>query len=349
MKYLMLAGILSMAVTVWPQALGKPSARLIDAPHIPAPAPTDCNSPAFWDGDTVYLFSSVGRPRRSSGPSLAQLGNTLRCVWDAPRDKSWWIESVWREPESGILYGWYHHEPSGLVPGTAETAPKIGAVISYDNGLTWKDQGFVLENGYPIVPEWDNGYFVGGNGDFCVILDEEKKYFYFLFSNYGGPIAEQGIGIARSKFSDRGQPGTVFKYYQGKWLEPGLGGKVTPIMGTKVGWAGPDLDCRWGPSVHWNTYLKCYVMVLNRALRHGWKGDAIEIAYSKDLLRWSRPEPIYTQRDVGWYPSILGFHRGETDTRCGRFGRFYIFGQSHWVIQFFRPAEAQQKPIAKRE
>ena len=35
-------------------------------------------------------------------------------------------------------------------------------------------------------------YFSGGHGDFSVVLDREQKFFYFLFTNYGGPVETQG-------------------------------------------------------------------------------------------------------------------------------------------------------------
>src|SRR4029078_10171246 len=37
------------------------------------PGETDCNSPAHWDGGTLYVFSSAGQPWRSSAPDLLQL------------------------------------------------------------------------------------------------------------------------------------------------------------------------------------------------------------------------------------------------------------------------------------
>jgi len=318
----------------------EPQVVLIPNNTIPVPAPMDCNSPVFWADGQIYMFNSEGFPRRSNGTSLSQLTDTIQCQWDGPPGKTWWIEAVWKDPKTGILYGWYHHEPKNL-PCAPRTAPKIGAIISQDNGTTWKDQGFVLENGYPIDTSYDNGFFVGGNGDFHVILDRGKKYFYFLFSNYGGPVSEQGIGLARSSFKNKGQPGTVFKYFNGSWKEGGLGGQVTPIFPTPTGWKGPDtFDCYWGPSIHWNTYLKQYVVVLNRTIRHGWAGDAIYIAYSDDLFHWTAPKPFYRATgEFDWYPLIIGIKKNETDTRCGQEGRLFIRNQSKYSIRFLKDGE----------
>jgi len=88
-----------------------------------------------------------------------------------------WIEATWRA-DDGTLYGWYHTSPAGLCPGTNLTAPKIGALRSTDNGLHWKDLGIVME-ARPNTLKCDaqNGYFAGGHGDFCVMLDQQQNIF----------------------------------------------------------------------------------------------------------------------------------------------------------------------------
>ena len=111
-----------------------------------------------------------------------------------------------------------------------------------------------------------NGFFAGGHGDFSVILDEKGEYFYFLFTNYGGGPLAEGIAIARMEFADRFQPmGAVYKYFDGDWFEPGIGGSASAIFPAHVTWANANADSFWGPSIHWNTYLRKYVMLLNRA------------------------------------------------------------------------------------
>lgn len=321
----------------WP-----PAARLRPAPKIAFPAETDCNSPAFWDDGRLVLFNSAGHPKRSAGKSLTELGPPEPVKYNNTVNGGRWIESVWRE-EDGTLYGWYHFEPAGLCPGTTLTAPRIGAVRSTDAGVNWTDLGIVLESRSGTLKcDAKNGYFAGGNGDFCVMLDEKRRYAYFLFGNYAGDVSEQGVTYARMAWKDRDAPvGKVWKWHRGGWKEPGLGGNLTPIFPTSIAWEREDCDSFWGPSVHWNTYLQCWVMLLNRAKGAGWVQEGIYVSFSKDLSRprsWSPPTKIH---DGGrWYPQVIGdVEMKGTDKLAGQTARFFMGGISEHEIVFLRPGE----------
>ncbi len=95
----------------------------------------DCSSPAHWDGDTMYMFYSTGHPFRSSGPDLFHLSRPSKRV-SFDNEAGWkmggrWIESTYKA-DDGKLYMWYHNEPP-VTPG--KTAPRIGTMVSTDNGL----------------------------------------------------------------------------------------------------------------------------------------------------------------------------------------------------------------------
>src|SRR4029079_4037540 len=104
--------------------------------------------------------------------------------------------------------------------------PNIGAAVSHDDGLHWHDLGIVMQ-APPNTLNCDSAHdaFSGGNGDFCVILDHRKRYFYFYFDNYQKDIEHQGVCTARMKYTDRDAPvGKVLKWHNGRFSEPGLGG-----------------------------------------------------------------------------------------------------------------------------
>jgi len=314
----------------------------------PAVGETDCNSPAHWDGETFYLFNSAGHPWRSSGPDLFHLTETRRRVeYDNAVQGGRWIESTWKA-DDGTLYGWYHFEPAGVCPEVKDrglTAPRIGAVSSRDNGLTWHDLGVVLD-APPGTLRCDtrNYYFAGGNGDFSVILDRNAEWLYFLMSTYWS-FPEQGVSLARMRWNDRDRPvGRVWKWRDGRWAEPGLGGRVTPIFPARIDWHREDADALWGPAVHWNTHLAAYVVLLNRAVDKNWKQEGIYVTFCQDLANprgFTSPARILdSPGPSAWYPQVIGTDRArrETDKLAGRTARLFVRGESRWEIEFQRPA-----------
>ena len=108
------------------------------------PGTVDCNSPAHWDGETLYLFNSAGYPSRCSGPDVFHLSRPATRV-TIDNEAEWkmggrWIEATYLAP-NGRLYMWYHNEPP-VIPG--KTAPRIGSMVSSDNGLSWRDLGIEI-------------------------------------------------------------------------------------------------------------------------------------------------------------------------------------------------------------
>ena len=296
------------------------------------PRMVDSSSPSYWRDGQLVVFNSAFYPTRSTGTSLVQLGAPQEIVTlQRFRAGGWWFESIWPDPESGTLYGWYHLEPDDL---PCLTAPFIGAVISHDGGTSWIDLGPVVDTAEPVDCGYDNGFFVGGHGDVSVILDQEGRYFYFVYSNYSGAPEEQGVAVARSAFEDRGRPGTAFKYYKGSWDEPGLGGKADAIFPSSTGWAGPFVEAFWGPSVHWNEHLRLYVSLLNHTAGTNWEQEGIYLSFSRDLVTWTEPQKVLEA--VDWYPQVMGLEPGGTDRLGGKTVRLYVGGRSEHVLEFER-------------
>ena len=154
-------------------------------------------------------------------------------------------------------------------------------------------------------------------------------------------------------FENRAAPvGSVSKYYVGAWTEPGIGGLVTPIFPVAVPWEHSNTDALSGPAIHWNTYLKCYVVVLNHTCcKPEWPQEGIYLSITTDLQR-SGPG---VRPSESWMPGTSIFrppsirrcrHRpGETDTLAGKYARLYIKGISNWDIEFFGADEPGGLPI----
>jgi hypothetical protein len=365
---LLLVGLCGLSLS-WAARAAGPSAVLRPAAELRLPGVTDaekgwngyadCNNPLHWDGGTLYVFSSMSHPYQSSGPDLEHLRRPSQRV-SFDNDKGWrgggrWIESTHKQ-EGGPLYAWYHNEPPNICGRQGMTAPRIGAAVSNDNGLTWKDLGFVLEApAGSLRCDSKNEYFVGGNGDFSVILDRRGEYFYFLFDSYCSDVAEQGVCLARMSHADRNDPvGKVWKWYRGKWEEPGLGGHVTPFFKATKDWHASDANTYWGPAVHWNTYLNEFVVLMNHAKDAKWTQDGIYVTFNPDVADpdgWSQPQQIRTR--APFYPQVVGIDkpRRETDKLAGRIARFFLSNRSRWEIVFLKPGErppqTQTAPAAR--
>ena len=323
--------------------------ELREAPEAVMPSQVDSNSPAYWLNDELRLINSTGGgPVVSRGQDQFHEGITQK-VWFTPAPKMpTWIEAVWMD-SNGILFGWYHQEDHGVCPGTTLAVPRIGAAISYDGGSSFVDLGIVLASGDPIDCGAQNGYFAGGHGDFSVVPDRSATFLYFLFSNYGGARRGQGVAIARMSVADRFTPvGRVTKYFAGNWDQPGVGGSVTPIFHARVAWQRADTDAFWGPSVHWNTYLGTYVMLLNHSCcTPGWPQKDVRVAFNPDLANpsgWSMPKNIVEGGAAAWYPQVLGLGPEGTDSVAGRIARLYMYGRSYARIIFHKTAVPAEPP-----
>jgi hypothetical protein len=103
--------------------------------------------------------------------------------------------------------------------------------------------------------------------------------------------------------------------------------------------SSPDGGFHWGPSVSWNTYLNCWVMLMGHVTGSSWKGSKVFISFNKNpdfsnpasTPEWSKPQllldmPGYTL----WYPSLQPMDTPEdianrtTCLRLGKKARFFV-------------------------
>lgn len=345
------------------QPNGEPYAWLEPAPPLSFAADTDSNSPAVWTlvsgRQYLYLFnSSAGQSsqtRRLSLDRLAPLSKIKRSP-AAPFGGSW-IESIVADPASSYWYGYYHNERENIVcPGTGKSIPSIGAARSSDRGLTWRDLGFVLE-APPGTERCDttNHYFVGGLGDFSAVLDRDSQYVYFYYTQYFERGAAVGVSVARVNWADRNSPTKRAQVWNGSAWLPGGNQRVvqpdgravtqyvhraaSPLIKAADSWDGgtTDVDVFWGPSIHWNTTLNSYVMLLNRARSATWEQEGVYISYSASLdlpQSWTAPELLLP--GGRWYPQVIGTAADGTDKVAGASARFFMSGRSDHLIRFSR-------------
>ncbi len=335
---------------------GTPRAELIAAPQFRLPGEVDSNSPAVWDRvagrNFLFVMTSIsGRPYRSAGVAQSTLGVARNVALDPWPGGGVWMEAVVRD-DGGTWYGYYHNEiPASMCGNDDRVVPRIGAARSTDRGLTWTDLGIVLEappRSYTCSSI--NIYNVGGVGDFSVQLDTDSRDLYFYFSAYLRSAMSQGVGVARLAWADRDAPaGKMTVWRNGAWLPATAVGRdndrwiypaTSPIFPAAESWHDADtvVDAYWGPSIHWNTYLSQYVMLLNRAKDVEYGQEGIYVSFSPtiaDPRGWSPPVKILNKGR--WYPQVLGLDDGTgTDKTAGEWARFYMMGTSQHFIRFYR-------------
>lgn len=342
-----------------------PRASLAAASVMTLPGNVDSNSPVMWDLEDgqrkmFVMTSHSGVPSRASGLALDRLSGTSEISLLPHPGYGVWMEATVSD-DVETWYGYYHNEwPASRCGREDRAVPRIGSARSTDRGRTWEDLGMVIQARQSTTAcESTNKYVIGGVGDVSVMLDQDKKYLYFFYSQYQSQPLSQGVAIARLVWADRDRPsGRIELWRDGIWdnerrreLLPGLPGAerrmlewvynaATPLIAPTQPWHDGDdkVDAFWGPAVHWNTALEQYVMLLNRAKDESYTQEGIYVSYAPrldDPSLWTTPQKILN--GGRWYPQVVGSSAGTgTDKLAGSSARFFMSGKSEWVINFTR-------------
>ena|SRR5688572_26843583 len=323
-----------------------PKARLIPASRLQLPGDIDSNNPAIWslvDGvRRLFVISSWGGvPTRSSGAALASLRLEGPVGFSKHPGHGVWIESIVPD-DTGTWYAYYHHERDAGACGRPDRQlPRIGALRSPDRGVTWHDLGIILDApAGSDACDSANRFVLGGVGDVTVALDANQQDAYLYFSQYSRDPAAQGVAVARLAWAHRDEPvGKLFVWRDGVWLpDSQIAGSPLVRAAQPFHDRSPVSDVFWGPSIHWNTYLDRYVMLLNRAKDDDFNQEGIYVSYSPTLAdptQWTTPMKI--MHGGTWYPQVVGTEVGTgTDRQAGKRARFFLTGRSDRVIDFER-------------
>lgn len=354
----LLAAVSLLPTIIGAQSAPGPRVELVNATTVRLSGAADSNSPLVWERvsgiETLFAVTSVdGLPRRAAGRRLEILGPAQDVVIDPWPGGGVWMEAIVPDVD-GTWYG-YHHNEIGApqCPRSPKVSPRIGAARSRDQGRTWEPLGVVLGAApFSHVCSTPNEYFVGGVGDFSVQLDANSRDLYFFYSQYHRFESLQGVGVARLAWADRDNPEGRVTVWNGRaWApvtsqrrgEPASGWRYPagrPVFPAAESWHDDDdvVDAFWGPSVHWNTYLQRYVMLLNRAKDPSWTQEGIYVSFAPrldDPSLWSAPVKILN--GGLWYPQVVGLELGTgTDRVAGQRARLFVGGVSRHYIQFRR-------------
>jgi len=251
--------------------------------------------------------------------------------------------------------------PQGLKgPGSKAAVCRIGIMRSYDGGHSWTDRGILLEDLQPrmILKPHNNSYtFPGAVGDPSAVASGD--HLYVFYGEYGYPRryaaashrpeeewSGQCISVARIPLRDLDDPRGKARRWDGKGFNipwDGIGKPVASLQIPRTEGGGPASDSagafHWGPSVSWNTYLECWVMLMGKVIGPSWKGHQVYISFNpnRDLgeamrsQEWTRPQLLFERPGYNlWYPSLQPMDTEEdvrerrTCLKLGKRARLFI-------------------------
>ena len=243
-------------------------------------------------------------------PTSANLPNTMDYVGGGP---------VYRvpagEPGAGTLLIVYHSEQ----PANPFWS-WLGLAKSVDEGTTWQDLGLILSGPQPYTAE---GALDIGDGNLVPYTDPvtSQKYFYIFFpehcwinsTTFCSDFAY--LAVARARYEEVlttalvGGPtsahGLFHKYFNGHWLQPGMGGKVSEVFPTVTGETDGD------PQVVWSAYRNRFVAIMDNSqyVAYGESTDGLHWPAMQVILGTTPETPVYAYANaigLGDDPSVLG-------------------------------------------
>jgi hypothetical protein len=269
--------------------------------------------------------------------------------------------------------------PQGLTGDTTPAAVcRIGIMQSTDGGHSWVNKGIFIEDLQPrmiLKPHNTSVTFAGGVGDPSAVASGD--YLYLFYGEYGypgtydsasyDPLKEwsgQCISVARIALKDLANPQGKAYRWDGKGFHAPYNGVGKPIASLQIPreegggpTSSPVAKFHWGPSVSWNDYLHCWVMLMARAEAPSWRGGNIYISFNKNAdlgkganaQEWSKPQLLISRPGhIIWYPSLQPLNSAgdiaqkNTCLRLGEKARLFFKDQhdgkseylSEFIVQF---------------
>lgn len=265
--------------------------------------------------------------------------------------------------------------PEGLTGATTPAAVcRIGIMKSFDGGESWENKGIFIEDLQArmiMKPDNKSVTFAGGVGDPSAVASGD--YLYLFYSEYGYPgvynqetydpeteFKGQCISVARLSLDDLENPAGKARRWDGKGFHATSDGIGVPIESIRIPQSSgggpassPTAKYHWGPSVSWNTYLNCWIMLMAKAEGPKWIGGSLYISFNKNTdlgsgnnsQQWTTPELLIDRPGhILWYPSLQPMNTPDdlqnknTCLKLGREARFFFKdqheGKSEYLSEF---------------
>ena len=221
---------------------------------------------------------------------------------------------VYQVPNSSTWLMVYHLERWHNGDSTNFWA-SLGLAQSTDQGQTWTDLGEIIQHN---TPSGSAGIYDIGGGTLVVI--NGYLYIYFLDWTGDAPGTAVFLAVARAKVTDvvaaaaQGNVTPFFKFYNGAWTQPALGG-----VASELGAACTPKATGWFGSVVYNTYLQKYILVYPTPATG--TNVNLYLASSSDGLSWTGSSVIANAATEQFYPTVLGEDGNPSST--GQ--QFYVY------------------------
>jgi hypothetical protein len=262
--------------------------------------------------------------------------------------------------------------PEGLKgPDSPAAVCRIGIMKSIDGGRTWQNKGIFIEDYQPrliLKPHNSSKTFAGGVGDPSAVRCGD--YLYLFFGEYGYPgiydednwTAEkewsgQCISVACIALEELDNPEKKAKRWDGESFSAPSDGIGTPVASLQIPMeegggpaSSPTGGFHWGPSVSWNTYLNCWVMLMGNVTGSSWAGSKIFISFNmnRDLgsgsnsQQWSKPVLLLDRPGYFlWYPSLQPLDTQEDITL--RYTSLRLGKKARLFVKYIKPEKSEYK------
>lgn len=283
---------------------------------------------AFWAcgtttgaGQTVAMVTT----NLAEFTPLVSNGTVARSVFSPDTPGSEKFDSDYSGPGSVFLaangrdlmmvYHAENHLFAGVHTGGFPFYCAIGLARSTDGGRSWSREGQIISGSqpHPTGPALRNAQ---GAGNPCLIAFDGYLYVFYadIVFNAGGDL----IHVARAPISTDGRPGTWQKWYNGAFVEPGLGGRSSAVQRHVP---PANVTTYTGhPSVSYNSYLKRFLLVFQSSV-------GIHYSTSTDLVNWTVEGLLFAKSNDAAetffaYPSFLSPDE-PSDQLTGQTGYIY--------------------------
>jgi hypothetical protein len=269
--------------------------------------------------------------------------------------------------------------PQGLTgPSSPAAVCRIGIMKSTDGGRSWENKGLFIEDYQArmiLKPYNTSNTFAGGVGDPSAVATGGFLYLFYGEYGYPGVYDEknydpkkewggQCISVARISLKDLEAPEGKARRWNGNGFNTPYDGVGTPVASLQIPMeegggpaSSPAGGFHWGPSVSWNEYLNCWVMMMGHVTGPSWAGSKIFISFNKnrDLgkgdnsQQWTKPQLLLDKPGYFlWYPSLQPMNSPEdiaarrTCLRLGQRARLFVKNikpersdyMSEYIIEF---------------